>query len=131
MPIKHDAFISYSHGSDLDIAGAFARALERFGKPLLGKRPRDVFLDRTSLAPSASLQDSIERHLQGSDWFLLMASRQSAQSVWCREEIEWWLNNAAVERMLILHSDGEIVWDRSRNDFDWSRTSALAQALTG
>jgi WD40 repeat protein len=126
--MRHDAFISYSH-SDSALAREFEHGLERLAKPLLRLRALDVFRDQTGLAASAALWRSIVEHLSISDWFLLMCSPQSAASAWCNKEIEWWLANRTPDRILILLTDGDLVWNSEARDFDSSRTTALPLAL--
>ncbi len=130
MELSHDAFISYSHSADGKLGPALERGLEKLAKPLLRRRVLDVFLDETSLTASPGLWPGIVQHLSGSQWFLLIASPASAQSVWCNKEILWWLENRSPERMLILLTEGEIVWDDNVKDFDWSRTTALSSSLS-
>ncbi len=129
MAISHDAFISYSHSADRELAPALERGLEKLAKPLLKLRALDVFRDETSLTASPALWPGIVDHLAGSEWFLLMASTASAASPWCNKEVLWWLENRSVDRMLLIVTEGEIAWDSAANDFDWNRTTALSQSL--
>jgi WD40 repeat protein len=131
MAVSHDAFISYSHRADSRLAPAIESGLEKLAKPILRLRALEVFRDETSLAANPELWGGIVSHLAGSKWFLLMASPESAASHWCNKEILWWLENRGLDRMLILLTGGEIVWDGSAGDFDWSTTTALSRALSG
>lgn len=131
MTIRHDAFISYSHGNDAALAAALEAGLERLARPTFSLRAMDVFRDKSSLAAAPGLWSGIHEHLAGSKWFLLMASPAAAASNWCKKEIAWWLENRAVATMLIVLTEGEIVWDAHAGDFDWSRTTALSTALRG
>ena len=131
MAVRHDAFISYSHAADGKIAPAFQRGLEKIAKPLLKLRALDVFRDQTSLTASPALWPGIVGHLSASDWFLLLASPASAASVWCVKEMQWWLDNRSSDRLLILLTEGEIVWDAQTQDFDWQQTTAISPILKG
>ncbi|SEB24323.1 glycoside hydrolase family protein [Variovorax sp. YR216] len=131
MAIQHHAFISYSHAADARLAPAFQRGIERLAKPLLRLRALNIFRDQTSLTASPALWPGIVAHLSVSEWFLLFACPESAASRWCTREVQWWLDNRTTERLLVVLTGGEIVWDIERGDFDWARTTALAPALTG
>jgi len=50
-----------------------------------------VFRDKTSLAMTPELWPSIEKALSESEYFLLLASPQAAQSQWVQQEVDWWL----------------------------------------
>ena len=126
----HDAFISYSHAADSSVAEELERGLEHLAKPLLQLRGAlDVFRDQTSLTASPALWSGIVAHLSVSDWFLFLASPASAASVWCSKEVQWWLENRSPDRMLMLLTEGDIVWDSAARDFDWSRTRSLPRLL--
>jgi WD40 repeat protein len=128
---RHDAFISYSHAVDGRLAAVLESGLERLAKPMFRLRAMDVFRDQTSLAASPGLWAGIVEHLTGSRWFVLMASPASAASAWCHKEVVWWLEHRDASTVLVVLTEGEIVWDGSARDFDWSRTTALSPALKG
>lgn len=128
---RYDAFVSYSHRGDADIAAGVQRGLEKFGKRWNELRALRVFRDKTSLAVTAELWPEIERALADSDWFVLMASPQSAQSHWVNQEIRWWLEYKPTDRILIVLTNGTLEWDGSAGDFDWKRSSAAPDALRG
>lgn len=90
-----------------------------------------VFRDKTNLSANPGLWDAIERALDGSEWFLLMASPQAACRPWVQREISWWLEHRSITRMLILLTEGVIVWDEGHRDFDWEQTTALPRSLSG
>jgi len=129
MAVNHDVFISYSHTMDVRLGPALERGLEKIAKPLLRLRGMDAFIDQTSLTASPGLWSSILEHLRGSAWFILIASPASAASQWCNKEVAWWLDNRSSDRLLIVLTDGDIVWDPDIRDFDWARTSALSEDL--
>jgi len=70
-------FISHSH-RDRDTALYLDRVLK--------KRGATTFLDHEQLEPGASLPDSIEAGIRGSDVFLLLWSMNSSRSAWCTRE---------------------------------------------
>lgn len=129
--MSYNAFISYSHAADGKLAPAMQSALQRLAKPWYRLRTIRIFRDQTSLSANPALWPSIEKALTESEYFLLMASPEAAQSKWVRKEIDWWLNNRSVEKMLILLTDGALLWDETTNDFDWEQTTALAANLRG
>ncbi len=124
----YDAFLSYSH-VDLRFAADLQRALERFAKPWNQVRAMKVFRDVSSLAPESGLWTSIERQLQKSSWLVLLASPEAARSPWVDREVEWWLEHRSVDRLLIVHTAGDLDWDDAANDF--GATAAVPPALRG
>ncbi len=90
-----------------------------------------VFRDKTSLSANPALWPSIEKALEVSDYFLLLASPKAAESLWIRQEVEWWISHRSVDHLLILLTDGFLSWDRKGNDFDWNQTNAVPQSLQG
>lgn len=90
-----------------------------------------IFRDQTSLAANPALWRSIEEALTESQYFLLLACPSSAKSEWVQKEIDWWLQNRSVEKLLIALTDGTIAWDEKTRDFDWRRTTAISPSLQG
>ena len=69
------------------------------------------------------------RALAGSTRFVLLASPEAAQSRWVTQEVAWWLANKSPELLLVVLTSGDLVWDETARDFDWSRTTALPHTL--
>jgi WD40 repeat protein len=67
--------------------------------------------------------------LAGADYFILLASPQAAQSKWVEQEVDWWLRNRSAGHLLIVWTDGELIWDGTAGDFDWTKTTALPRRL--
>lgn len=130
MAISHDLFISYSHLADARLASALEQGLEKLAKPLLKLRALDAFRDQTSLTASPGLWPGIVEHLSGSSWLILLASPASAASSWCNREILWWLENRSPDRLLLILTEGDILWDTDLKDFDWTRTTGLSRTLS-
>lgn len=126
----YHAFISYAQASDRDFAPVVRSALHQFAKPWYKLRAVNVFLDKSNLAGTPNLSGALVKALNETEWLLLMASPASAQSPWVREEIIWWLAHRSIGRLLILLTDGTIVWNNANGDFDWARTTALSDALS-
>jgi len=126
---RYRAFISYSHAADNRLAPALQSGLSRFAKPWYRLRAMRVFRDTTGLAVTPELWGSIQKALADSDYFILLASVQAAQSKWVEQEVDWWLRNRSASHLLIIWTDGELSWDRAAADFDWTQTTALPQRL--
>jgi hypothetical protein len=76
--LAFDAFISYSHAADGQLAAALQKGLHRFAKPLFKLHAVRVFRDETTLAMTPKLWPEIEKALRNSRWFILMADPFSA-----------------------------------------------------
>lgn len=86
---SYDAFVSYSHAADGRLAPALQAGLQSIGKPWYQRRALRVFRDVTSLSASPELWPTIERALERSRYFILLASPESARSVWVEREVKW------------------------------------------
>ena len=126
---RYKAFISYSHAADGKLAPALQAGLERFAKPWYRRRAFRVFRDKTGLAVTPALWGAIQRGLESSEYFILLASPAAAQSEWVRREVEFWLETRPQEKLLIAVTDGRMGWDAAANDFDWTGTDALPRVL--
>ncbi|MCW2897794.1 MAG: hypothetical protein JWO67_59 [Streptosporangiaceae bacterium] len=125
---KYDAFISYSHARDREIAKALQSQMQRYARPWYRVRAVKVFRDETDLGASPGLWPDIERALSRARWLLVMASPESAQSVWVRKEIAWWLAHRSSEHILLAWTGGTLGWDSDAGAFDWHQgCSALPQ----
>lgn len=131
MTHPFDAFLSYSHAADGKLAPALQHAIQVFAKPLFKRRVLRLFRDQTILSASPELWPNIERALDNSRYFILLASPGAAQSKWVQREVEWWRAHRTPETLLIALTQGTLVWKESTNDFDWEKTDALPPALTG
>jgi WD40 repeat protein len=103
-----DAFVSYAHQPDLNIATALQHELERFGRPWYRARVMRVFRDTATLAPGPDLQTSIESALASSRWFVLLASPEAAASVYVDKEVQWWLSSGDPDHFIIVLTGGEL-----------------------
>lgn len=130
MPI-YDVFISYSHAAERPVAIALQKALSQFAKPWYKLRALRAFRDDASLSANAALWPSIQKALDDSEHFLLLASPESAKSEWVQREIEYWLAHKSSDRMLIAQTAGNLSWDSAAGDFEWNTTDALPAAMKG
>ncbi|MFE0022453.1 toll/interleukin-1 receptor domain-containing protein [Amycolatopsis sp. NPDC059021] len=128
---QYDAFLSYSHAADGRLAPAVLRGFHQLARRWNQVRALRVFRDEESLAANPDLWATIDRALRSSRYFVLMASPDSAKSIWVGREVEYWRNERERETFLIALTAGSIVWDHTANDFDWARTTALPEGLRG
>lgn len=127
--MPYNAFISYSHAADGKLAPAVQSGLHRFAKPWYRLRALRVFRDKTSLSATPELWGSIEEALRTSEYFVLLASPEAAESEWVQKEVQWWLDNRSADKLLVCLTAGQVLWDNEANDFDWSQTTALPPPL--
>ncbi|MCX2940146.1 TIR domain-containing protein [Mycobacterium pinniadriaticum] len=128
--MRYDAFISYSHAADGQLAPALQKALQRLAKPWYRRRSLEVFRDQTGLAVDPHLWAAIVRALDDSEWFLLLTSPQAANSVWVNREIEHWKANRSLDRILPVLTEGHWQWDPDAVDFT-ADSDAVPPALRG
>jgi hypothetical protein len=96
--MTYNAFISYSHTADERLASAVQSGLKKFAKPWNKLRALEIFRDKTNLSVNPVLWPSIKKALSESEYFILMASPEAAQSDWVRKEIDFWLESRPPEK---------------------------------
>src|SRR5204862_3635805 len=69
--------------------------------------------------------------LDDSEFLVLLASPAAAQSTWVVREVEHWRARRGVNGLLLVVTDGEVVWDEAVGDFSGTLTTALPEALRG
>ena len=112
-----DGFISYSHAADGRLAPAVQHGLHRLGKPWHRRRALWIFRDQTGLSVTPALWSSIQTALDGSQFFVLLASPEAARSPWVNREIEHWVATKSAAQILPVLTDGQWRWDPRRGDF--------------
>jgi WD40 repeat protein len=127
----YDLFMSYSHGTDSQLAPVLQRLVRRVGRPWFRRATLRVFRDDTGLTMNEDLWASIRSALDAARYFVLMASPQAARSAWVQREVEHWLETHDVGSVLIVLTEGDIRWNRDDGDFDASATTALPRGLFG
>src|SRR5438045_3567716 len=125
-----DAFISYSHAADGLLAPRLQDGLQRFAKPWWRRRSLHVFRDETGLSANPGLWTSITAALDESDYFVLLASPEAADSAWVNREIEYWRAHKDPSHILPVVTDGEWTWDQKATAFAVAST-AVPVALAG
>jgi len=99
----YDAFISYSHEADGDLAPDLQESLQRFSKPWYRRKPFvSVVRDSTSFGASSSLESTIHQALNQADHLVLLLSPESAQSPWINDEVAHWIATKGVDRMTFV-----------------------------
>ena len=124
----YSAFISYSHGSDRDLATVLQAELQKFGRVWYQRRARRVFRDDTNLTASPQLWGSIREALEQSEWLIVLASPAAARSPWVEQEIGWWLKNRSSDRVLVVLTAGHLEWDAKTGRIA-AGTDALPRAV--
>jgi WD40 repeat protein len=128
--VSFDGFISYSHAADGQLAPAVQRGLHRLAKPWHRRRALWIFRDQTGLSVTPALWSSIQKALDGSEFFVLLASPEAARSPWVNREVEHWLATKSTDRILPVVTDGTWEWDPAAQDFTGDST-AVPEALRG
>jgi MTH538 TIR-like domain (DUF1863) len=129
---RFDVFMSYNQAADHDLAEAIQVGLERFAKPWNQRRALRVFRDNSAMGVSPELWPAIVDSLDRSDWLVVLASPGARQSKWVNREIEHWLSSDrpfAANRLLLVLTDGDLVWDDGTSRFDRDRSSALPDSI--
>lgn len=131
--VKYDAFISYRH-SELDsfVAQTLHKQLESFKLPgnvarrkiaqngsdtqstgseavtdLVKTRIQRVFRDKEELPLVTNLADPITEALQNSEYLIVICSPRLPESMWCRKEIETFIEMHDREHVLAVLAEGE------------------------
>ena len=111
---KYRAFISYRHLSpDQEIAKRLHTMIETYRIPSdvrkssgitsMGK----VFRDKDELPLSASLSDDIHAALEESEWLICICSPRYLQSMWCLEELNYYISLGRKDHVLTILVEGE------------------------
>ena len=114
---KYNAFISYSHDTEFQLAVTLKNALKKFAKPWGMRSKLRIYRDTSSQDLTSDLMRDVKQAMDASNYFILMASPGSKQSDWVTEEVEYWLKTKSIESLLIVLCRGTIVWDKKKKDF--------------
>jgi sugar lactone lactonase YvrE len=115
MMINHfNAFISYKHAElDNKIAASIVRDLEHFHIPKKiqkstgMKRIERIFRDKDELPITSDLGDTISQALFNADFLIVICSHNTKKSTWVEREIEYFLRNHSMDRILTVLCEGE------------------------
>jgi TIR domain len=103
------------------LAPKLQAALHKFAKPWYRMRAIRVFRDDTNLSISPDLWLSIEKALGESEYFLLLASSQAAESKWVDKEVDFWLSHKTRETLLIVLTEGGALLEQRDGGFRLDR----------
>ena len=117
MATPFDAFISYSRSASGQLAVDLQNGVERFAKPWNRLRSLRIFRDDSSMSANTALWSTIEHGLTEAEWLILLATPTAAKSEYVNNEIAWWVERKGADRILLVHADGVLEWDRTASDF--------------
>lgn len=124
---QFDVFISYARSVSTPLAIDLQRELERFAKRWNQIRAVRVFRDDSSMSANAGLWSTIESALTSAEWFVLIATPESAASEYVGHEAKWWLEHKGVESIMLVLADGQLTWNSADGGF--TADSALPPVL--
>jgi WD40 repeat protein len=127
----YDAFISYSHAADGQLAPQLQAGLQAFAKPWWRRRVLRIFRDQTGLSANPHLWASIEEALAASRYLVILASPQAAGSEWVGKELDWWLTHRGVDSLLGVGTEGIWSWDPEAQRLRAGPDSAVHPRLAG
>ena len=114
--MKYDAFISYRH-CELDsfISENLHKKLESYKLPAsvikkikAGRTKIErVFRDEAELPLSDNLSDPITEALNNSEFLIVICTPRLKESLWCRKEIETFVNTHDRKHVLLVLAEGE------------------------
>jgi hypothetical protein len=126
--MRYKAFISYSH-TYLGLARALQDALYRFGTPWYERSGPQIFRDESGLAASPDLWEILRAALNESEYFIYLASPESARSFYTQKEIEYWLAQRGPDQVILALATGNIRWNEGATAFDSQVSDALPEVL--
>lgn len=112
MDREYIAFISYRHlPLDMDVARRLHKRIEHYTVPAPyrksgRKTPGVVFRDQDELPLSADLSGSIRSALDRSQFLIIIATPDWGKSVWCREELNYFLTKHDRDHVLVVLTAG-------------------------
>ncbi|MCO7219366.1 toll/interleukin-1 receptor domain-containing protein [Klenkia sp. PcliD-1-E] len=110
---RYAAFISYARAADGQFAEALHSGVENFATRSRRGRAVRVFRDDATMSANADLTGAIQAALATAEWFVLVASPESAASHWVQQELHWWLTHRSADRLVVVLTAGELVWSGS------------------
>jgi hypothetical protein len=121
---EYKAFVSYSR-ADRGPAAALQTGLETFAKTTRTSRRYRVFRDEASLPVGGSLPERLREALAASEFLILVASPDAAQSPWVRQEVEEFLRGHTPDRLLVVLARGHLRWNSAAGNFARDENTAF------
>jgi hypothetical protein len=109
--MSYAGFLSYAQKTDASLAEVVQRALHQLARKWYKIRALRIFRDKSGLSANAMLWPSISSALDGSRFYILLASPAAATSFWVNKEAEYWLSRHGMETVLIALTEGTAPWD--------------------
>jgi len=122
------AFISYSR-ADTALVDALQHGIEQLAKPIGRRRTVELYLDRRSLSIGGVLEQRLIDALDRSEFLIVVASRDSAESEWVGKEIEYWLSTRSTDHIILAVAEGQPEWCAEEQSWTESSRAFLPQAL--
>ena len=127
--MKYKAFISYKHVSATTFASNLELALKAYAKPI-HRAPMPIFRDEKYLRAAIDLPGAIQDALEASEFLILLASPEAAESRWVQREVsQWCATEGRRKNLVIVLTGGKIAVDQAQR-IDWSATDALPRLLS-
>ncbi|MCI8752741.1 MAG: TIR domain-containing protein [Lachnospiraceae bacterium] len=112
--MKYTAFVSYRHGGiDEKVAMQIHKHIEHYRVPYklaksLGKKNMGkIFRDSEELKAASDLSAIIQRALDETEWLIVICTKRFKESVWCMEEVEYFIKIRGRERIIVVLVEGE------------------------
>jgi WD40 repeat protein len=125
----YHGFISYSHSADGKLARELQKGLQQFAKPWYRTRALHIFRDDAALSANPELWGSVRQALNESQYFILLASPESARSQWVTREVSYWRDHKEPKRILIGLTDGELAFGNGGHPTVPMESNALPSPL--
>ena len=120
-------FISYARTPDSVVALHLRRYLMKMTRPWWGFSNLRVFLDKEAMVPASQLRQQITDILTASSAMVLLARRESADSLWVGEEVTRWVNKRGERPLIVVHTGDNLSFHTpdQGGGVNWKSTTAL------
>lgn len=127
--MKHDTYISYSP-VDKELAVALESALNQVNKSSLGFGANRVFADHRGIDASFEpAPHDVRDALKRAKYFILLASPEAQHSKFVEHELKLWLADHPIENLVIVVTEGEITFDASSGEPQYTPLSPIPEIL--
>jgi WD40 repeat protein len=126
----YDAFISYSHKGEHELARTLERILWTFGRSWYQVRGIRTYRDESNLAAEPDLWPRIEEAIRQSGCLILLASADSARSTWVPREVHACIESHGLDGLCIVQTGGVLTWTDGISPDEMSRSGNAALSLS-